>query len=235
MSANPDVLGASELIGPAVDVTTPPQMKIVRETAGWNPEAFAREQIRALVRRIFFNCEAQPARQVVFSAAGENLELVSICHQVGEALALETSAPVAIVIREERDRKKICFPRNDGTAPIKDDATRLGTNLWRVAEFGPCGGAEKSGMGRYWASRLAELRSQFEFAVIHGPVAGTSNEAALLAELVDGIVLVLGAGSTRKASARKVKECLQAGRSRILGTILSERVFPIPARIYQRL
>jgi hypothetical protein len=234
MSANPDVLRASELIASPLEATINPDVKIVRERRGWDPEAFAREQIRTLVRRVFFNCEAQPVRQVVFSASGANPGVVSICHQVGEALALETSDPVAIVIREERERTEICFPRNEATAPIKGDAVRLGTNLWRVAEFGPSGG-EQSGMGRYWASRLAELRREFEFAVIHGPIAGASSEAALLGELADGIVLVLGAGSTRRASARKVKEYLQAGSSRILGTVLSERVFPIPDRIYQRL
>ncbi len=203
-----------------------------RESNGWDPEVFAREQIRSLVRRVFFNCEGLPAKQVVFSAAGANPELAGICYQIGEALALETSSRVAIVIREPSDRNKICFPRNDDTAHIKDDAVRLATNLWRVAEFGPCGGPERAGMGQYWASRLAELRSQFEFAVIQGPVAGSSSEAALLGELADGIVLVLGAG-TRKACARKVKECLQAGSSRLLGTVLSGRAFPVPQRIYQ--
>lgn len=234
MSANPDVLRASELISSVVDAPPHAPTKIVGEKKGWDPEAFAREQIRTLVRRVFFANEPQPVRQVVFSASGTDQSVVSICHQVGEALASETPAPVAIVIREHRERAEICFPRNDGVAPIKGDAIRLASNLWRLAEFGPCGG-EQSGMGRYWASRLVELRSEFEYAVIQGPVAGASSEAALLAELTDGIVLVLGAGSTRKASARKVKECLQVGSSRILGTVLSERVFPIPDRIYRRL
>ena len=235
MSATLEVLRVSELIGSPIASATASEKKIVREITGWNPEAFAREQIQTLVRRVFLNSESHPAKQVVFSAAGENIELRSLCMQVGEALALETSAPVAVVIRESRDSKQVPFQENRRPAFIKDDAVCLASNLWRVAEVGPCGGAQKSGMGQYWASRLVELRSEFEFAVIHGPVAGTSSEAALLAELADGIVLVLGAGSTRKASARKVKECLQAGSSRILGTVLSERVFPIPQRIYQRL
>jgi hypothetical protein len=32
-----------------------------------------------------------------------------------------------------------------------------------------------------------------------------------------------------------VKESLQSGRSRILGTVLSGRLFPIPERLYRRL
>jgi hypothetical protein len=234
MSASPQVLRASELIGSAVATATVHPGKIIGDTTGWNPEVFAREQIRTLVRRIFLNGEGHSARQIVFSAAGGNMELTSLCIQVGEALALETSSSVAIVIRESHDAKKISV-HDDGRADfIKNDAVCMASNLWRVV-VSPWNGAQKSGMGRYWASRLAELRREFEFAVIHGPAAGVSSEAALLAELADGIVLVLGAGSTRKASARKVKECLQAGSSRILGTVLSERVFPIPQGIYRRL
>ncbi len=234
MSANPGVLRSSELIASAEAVNTRPQMRIVQETSGWNPEAFAREQIRTLVRRVFFNCETR-VRQVLFTAVGKDLELAGICNRVGEVLAQETSARVAVVIREVGDDKKISFPVN-GRAPfVKDDAVQLTNNLWRVSEPGLRGTPENSGAGQYWVSRLAGLRSEFDFVVIQGPATGSSSEAVLLAELADGIVLVLAAGNTRKASARKAKECLQAGSSRILGTVLSERLFPIPERIYQRL
>jgi Mrp family chromosome partitioning ATPase len=57
----------------------------------------------------------------------------------------------------------------------------------------------------------------------------------LLGELADGIILVLGANSTRKAAARKIKNTLEGSRSRILGTVLRERTFPIPEQIYRRL
>ena len=64
----------------------------------------------------------------------------------------------------------------------------------------------------YWISCLAELRTEFEYAVIHGPAAGISSEAAVLGQLADGIILVLGAHSTRRATARKIKETLEAAQ-----------------------
>lgn len=234
MSANPEVLQGSEPVGSPAKVRAIPRMRIVHETSGWNPEAFAREQIRSLVRRVFFNCE-RPIRQVLFTAAGKNFELSGICNRVGEALALETPERVAVVIREPADERNLCHPRNGRPIFTRDDAVQVTRNLWHVSETGPCGAAENLGIAQYWVSRLAGLRSEFDFVVLEGPAAGSSSEAALLAELADGIVLVLEAGSTRKASARKVKECLQVGSSRILGTVLSERRFPIPERIYQHL
>jgi len=184
--------------------------------------------------------------QIVFSAAEPHTDVGSICDQVGWALALETSAHIAVVGRascpitagvEEAVRD---YPQSSGRCPIKSSpikswSTQMAVNLWRVPGFAGRECGEESRTGRYWASWLAELRKEFEYAVIHGPVAGISSEAALLGQLTDGIILVVGAHSTRRATARKIKETLEGAQSRLLGTVLSERRFPIPERIYRRL
>ena len=231
MSASADVLQRSERIGSRARDITPPQVGLVCETTKWNPEDFGREQIRGLVQRVFFASGAQPVRQVVFSAVGSNTDVANICDQVGQALAMETRAHVAIVGREH-SAGEIVDGRNDA---IKSWSSQIAVNLWRVPGFrrDECG--EESGTGPYWVSRLSKLRNEFEYAVIHGPAAGTSSEVALLGQLADGIILVLGAHSTRRATARKIKETLEGAQSRILGTVLSERRFPVPERIYRRL
>jgi hypothetical protein len=202
----------------------------------WNPAEFAREQIRGLVRRVFFASGTAPVRQVVFCAAGLHTDVANICDHVGQALALETSAPIAIVGREPRPMGMMRTPpRHIGTAAIKSWSTQASSNLWRVPESGLHGNGEESGTGRYWVACLGELRHEFEYTVIEGPIAGISSEAALLGQLADGIILVLEAHSTRRATARKIKETLAAAESRILGTVLSQRRFPVPEQIYRRL
>jgi Mrp family chromosome partitioning ATPase len=71
--------------------------------------------------------------------------------------------------------------------------------------------------------------------VLYGPPAGTRSEAALLASLCDGMVLVLEANSTRRVAAQKVKERLHAANARLLGAVLRGRTFPIPEAIYRKL
>jgi Mrp family chromosome partitioning ATPase len=56
-----------------------------------------------------------------------------------------------------------------------------------------------------------------------------------MAQFADGIILVLSAQRTRRIMARKIKGMLEAAQARILGTVLSDRVFPIPDGIYRRL
>jgi hypothetical protein len=248
MSANADMLRYSEMMGSQTQ--GPAQLEISWGTNDWSPEDFAREQIRGLVRRVFFASGGQPITQVVFSAAEPHTEVASICDQVGQALALETSAHIAVVGREPR-AGEVVREHSGGvgrsaikssiksssikSSSIKSWSTQTAVNLWRVPGFGLREWGEESGTGRYWLSCLAELRNEFEYAVIEGPAAGISSEAGLLGQLTDGIILVLGAHSTRRATARKIKETLEAAQSRILGTVLSERRFPVPERIYRRL
>jgi hypothetical protein len=234
MSANADVWRSSELMGSTAREGA--DVAVYRPNDDWNPKDFAHEQIRGLVRRVFFAGGGPPVKQVVFCAAGPQTDVVAICDQVGWALAQETSAHIAIVGREPRSAATVrSAPRYMANGTIKSWATQTSINLWRVPEFGAQGFGEELGTGRYWISCLAELRNEFEYAVIQGPVAGLSSEAALLGQLADGIILVLGAHSTRRATARKIKETLEAAQARILGTVLSERRFPVPERIYRRL
>lgn len=94
---------------------------------------------------------------------------------------------------------------------------------------------QSNGFSTAWLrSRLAELRLEFDYLVIQAPSVGATNQAAMMARLCDGLVLIVEANSTRRASAIKVKEMLDAAHVRLLGTVLSERTFPIPQAIYQR-
>jgi hypothetical protein len=236
MSANADVLRRSEMIGSETQESALPRFGVACDTNDWNPKEFGREQIRGLVQRVFFVGGGQPVKQVVFSAADPNTNVAYICDQAGRALALETSADIAVVSCEALVERRARSHSHGGRGvSIKSLSTQAAINLWHVPEFAMdlCG--EESGTGAYWLSCLAELRNEFEYSVIHGPVAGISSEAAVLGQLTDGIILVLGAHSTRRATACKIKETLESAQARILGTVLSERTFPVPEWIYRRL
>jgi len=231
-----EVLQRSEVIGSATQEAELPRFRVACDTNDWNPKDFGREQIRGLVRRVFFASGGQPVKQVVFSAADPNTNVAYICDEAGRALALETSADIAVVscepLVELRARSHSHCGRD---VAIKSLSTQVAINLWHVPEFAMDFCGEESGTGAYWVSCLAELRNEFEYSLIHGPVAGISSEAAVLGQLTDGIILVLGAHTTRRATACKIKETLESAQARILGTVLSERTFPVPEWIYRRL
>jgi hypothetical protein len=217
-----------------------------RPTGGWSSGSFAREQIRGLVRQVFFSNITRQVRQVVFTSADAQTDVGSICRQVGEALASETQASIAVVctgatvlggtetVPEEHMPRTV----EPAHSHLQDIATRVKGNLWFVPDAGYfTGDVVPVGLGypRLGYSRLAELRREFEYSIVQSPPSGESSEAAALGQLADGIILVLAAHRTRRATARKIMEMLRAAQVRFLGIVLSDRTFPIPESIYRRL
>jgi hypothetical protein len=240
MSMNANVLPRSGLIGTTAMIAEveASRARTGGEVLDWTPEDFARDQIRGLVRRVFFSNMGKPGewiRQVVFSAVEDSTDLGEICDQVGHALALETSAEVAIVKRNSAEEPITArSPWRSGSTSVKAFSTHLAPNLWSVPEAALqklC--PEPS--NHFWLWALAELRNDFEYALIQGPAASVWTGNSFLGQLADGVILVLEAHNTRRVTARNMKQVLEGTQSRILGTVLSQRTFPLPEKIYRRL
>ena len=217
-----------------------PEDDAASATGRWNPEDFAREQIRGLVRQVFFSTEERPVRQVVFSAMDRETDVRNICRRIGETLAMETTGTIAVVGEYPQDlRNRESYEDQASnlaagqSASQRRLATRVRSNLWLVPAARTADGKRQSTTVLH--SYLSETRRDFEFSIVQGPAAAEASEALAMAQFADGIVLVLSAQFTRKIAARKIKQMLESAPVRILGTILSDRVFPIPAAIYSRL
>ena|ERR1700733_12132380 len=237
-----DVLRTPNLgaIANAVDAQEIPRFSKVPE---WSPEWFAHEQLRGLVRQVFFSSVAQPVRQVLFTAVEGRTDVTQLCRQVGETLASEIKGSVAVLSRDlpaRREKPEEIQPEDTlsrsidaGPLPLRDVARRVRSNLWLLTEVAESRKQSLRNDALY--SRLCELRTEFDYSIVEGSPAGLSSEAASLGRLTDGIVLVLAAHKTRRAAARSIKETLEAARTRVLGMVLSERTFPVPAALYRRL
>lgn len=236
MSAWAEVLGRSEWAEATEREKPASPDGFFGESPDWSSGNFAREQIRGLVRRLFFSSCARPLKQIAFCAAEAETDMAQICDQVACALSLETNADVAIVGKGDVSEPRMqVHSRYRHHNTIKAWSTQSAANLWRVPGCELREFVDEPKIASFWPSCLEKLRVEFEFTVIHGPLAGVSSETILLGQLTDGIVLVLGAHTTRRATARKIKETLEGAQCRILGAVLSGRKFPVPERIYRRL
>ncbi len=229
------ILNVEVLFGRATErETARPEKVNLSQAGGWNPEHFAREQIRSLVQHVFLSNNERQVRQVIFSALEPETDVRGICQRVGDVLALETEANIAVVLQGAAAPPAGGVDRvaGGGSAGLRQDACKLRSNLWQV----PAAGTNRDqGTSALLHSHLEGIRREFEYSIVEGPAAGESNEATLMAQFADGIILVLSAHRTRRAMARKIKERLESAQVHILGTVLSNRVFPIPERIYRRL
>jgi len=232
---------------PAIDDVAEPYIaeEPVLETpspATWDPETFAREQIRGMVRQLFLPSGPRPVRQVVFSSIDPTTDVAEICALVGRDLAAQMSGKVCFVEAHPRspalqlllesqdieDRPRLVNSSAKSAKPIAG-------NLWLMAVRDFLGNEQRRLSTTHLRVALTEIRRDFEFAIIHAPLASLYSEPALLGQLCDGIILVLEANCTRRIAARKTIQNLQSMNARLLGTVLNQRTFPIPERLYRRL
>jgi capsular exopolysaccharide synthesis family protein len=82
---------------------------------------------------------------------------------------------------------------------------------------------------------IAELRSNFEYVLIDAAPMGVYPECVVLCDKVDGVVLVVRYGSTRREIVKRAKEIITRADGKVLGVILNRRTFPIPEFLYRKI
>jgi hypothetical protein len=218
------------------------QERLQAKPASGSLAAFAEAQIRGLVQQIFLNKRNKRARQVVFSAVDQQTDVASLCMQIGESLSQQDSGTTCVVEALPPEASQNVLEMNRAGSSnsqkrfgvLRDASQQLSSRLWFMPRDVLLDGSDRFS-AVFLRGRLAELRLEFDYTIFQGPAAALYSEAAMLGSLCDGIVLVLRANSTRRVAAKRVKEILHAADARLLGTVLSERTFPIPGAIYERL
>lgn len=213
----------------------------IRLGSDWDLDSYSYGQMRSLVWRLFLPGWPKPCHQVVFSAVDVGADVSALCTQAGQVLAAQASGSVCVVeaslcSRGENQRPGLeCASAHKKFGTLRDSSLQLASRLWFMPREILLNGHDGEFSVVWLRSRLAELRLEFDYTILQGPPAGGGSAAALLGAQCDGIVVVVEANSTRRAAAQEVKEQLHAASARLLGTVLSERTFPIPLALYRRL
>ena len=90
------------------------------------------------------------------------------------------------------------------------------------------------GSGRF-EDFLAKMRERFDYIILDGPPVTTSPEIRYIGSKVDGVILMLESGKTRRHVAFKAKQEIEMAGGRFLGVVLNRRKYYIPKWIYRRL
>ena len=200
------------------------------------------EEMLRFIQRIFLSANGSAPRQVVLCGVDNENGSSSVCAMAGRTLAANSSRPVCLVDANVRSPRLSGMFGVDGTTPfsglsdsVREQCVKIGGNLWLA---GPNILADKSRVllpPDQLKERLAQLRNEFEYILIDAPGTSVCGDAQLLGQVADAAILVIEANSTRRLTARKAKETLDAAGVRLLGTVLHDRSFPIPKRLYKRL
>jgi capsular exopolysaccharide synthesis family protein len=205
--------------------------------------SIAREEQVKLVQRVFLAGQPTP-KVVVFSGIEGGNGCSRVCAESAMVLAAQTSASVCLVdsdLRSPTLHRYFGLDNREGFAeamlelgPIRDFSRRLADgNLWIMTSGVHTPDPHALLTSETLRTRLKELREAFDFVLLDAPPLNPYADATKLGSLADGVILVMGANSTRREAARKAKEDLKAANAKILAAVLNRRTFPIPEPLYK--
>lgn len=198
-----------------------------------------------LAQRIFLTQTQQPPRVVVFAGVNHGEGCSSVCSSVAETLSRYVSGSVCLV---EANFRSPALPAMFNTTnhhgltnallgdgPIRSFARALSSDqkLWLLTSGELAVDSANLLSSDRLKERVTELRSQFDFVLVDAAPLNQYGDALALGLLADGLVLVLGAESTRRESAQMATETLRTAHIPILAAVLNNRSFPIPEKIYK--
>jgi len=213
---------------------------------GFDLEAIAREEEIKLAQRVFPGTGQDAPRVVLFSGLENEAGCASICARTGEILAARAEGPVCIVDANFRspslheyfgvENLKGLVDATLESGPIQNFVQQIPEpDLWLMPSGKAAAKLSFPAISDGLRVRIKELRHTFRYVVIHSGPLRLETSAMLLSRWTDGVVLVVEANSTRRESAKRVKENLAASNVNVLGVVLNNRIFPIPEAIYRRL
>ncbi len=215
------------------------EVRPIQPAGEWDPDRFARAQIRGLVRQTFSTHANRPVKQLVLCAVDRETDVTDICMQIGGSLSIETLASIAVVADGSRFASEggvgDCMPEwseKNRSLELKQQGCRVRSNMWLLPSRQD---DEATSSAASMRAFMAEVRREFEYSIVQAPAVSGSNQAITMAQLADGIILVLSARQTRRAVARRSLQTLHESECHVLGTVLADREFPVPDGIYRRL
>jgi Mrp family chromosome partitioning ATPase len=188
------------------------------------------EQIRGLVQQLFFRQSPGLVRHVGFAAVDAETETAQLCLDV--ATALSESGPNDVGLVDARlQSEPLHISLGLTTANRLDASWLLASRLWLAPRRKWLDESQ-----RVWDPSLSRLRAvtlEFDFSVLClDPFSWLTTR---LSQTCNGVVMVLTANKTRRLVATRMYEQLRRARIPVLGTVLAERRFPVPAGLYRNL
>ena len=208
---------------------------------GPSTNGHARTEVLRLVHTLFLSGDKDAPHQVLFCGVNEGEASGRLCVQAGEVLARELPLPVCVVDAKVRAPSLHRFFHAEGIPTSRSNgsgrryARQMDNNLWFLAPGDLLSNGDSTFSPEQLRSNLREIRKAFAYILIDAEPVGQQADGAVLGQVTDGVVLVLEANATRRVAALSAKEALDAAGVRLLGTVLNNRTFPIPEKLYWKL
>lgn len=194
-----------------------------------HPNSALSEAFRALGTAI--SIPSRPVKTVLVTSTQNGEGKTTTALNLAQALA-QRKVPVLLIDCDLRkgevaraigiDDPKGVTEVLSGEMDIPDALQALEPNLWAL----PAGALVSNPVALLASQEMVNLldrcASRFEFVIIDSPPVLAVTDAAILASLVDGVLLVAASGTTPRAGLMRTRRILEASGARILGMAVNK-------------
>lgn len=195
----------------------------------------------SLVHRVFLVPAPKAPRVVIFAGVDRGSGCTWVCANTAKVIGQLLPGSVCLVdanLHSPRLHHHFAADLSQGLTgpPTKPVPTASSP---RISLLSPHATSQTGNNGTTGISdirlHLTKLRRQFDYVLIDTPSLDSNTDAIVLAAEADGLILVIGANSSRREVARVNVERLRSAQVPLLGSVLNRRAFPIPEFIYRKL
>lgn len=221
--------------------------------AYYNPRDPIAEQFRALRTHIF-----SPETAGLFAGQVGNLKAIAITsstHQEGKTLA---AVNLSVVVAQDSEKPVLLVDCNlrkpsvdiflglhsdkglsdvlTGNAQLNDALVSTDIKNLTVLPAGhiPTNPAELLGSQKM-RNLLTELKAQFDYIILDTPPVVPYADPRILGPLVDGVIMVVRTGKTRREAVLRAEDTLKKVGAKVLGYVLTGIEYYIPDYIHRHL
>jgi Mrp family chromosome partitioning ATPase len=80
-----------------------------------------------------------------------------------------------------------------------------------------------------------EIRAKFDYILVDCGSLASSSAISSVAPIIDGVILVAGAGVTRRSQLQYARSLVRESGGRLLGSVLDGRTYPLPHWLHRLL
>ena len=206
---------------------------------------YAREQVTDLVARVFLFPNSSAPQVVVFSGVDRNSDASGMCFHTGHVLSTRYGGEVCVVdagagtnsLQQRLRTADVCRPPEELSPSEPSDNPSVPIDkghVWLLAAGPPEGGKFDRSFTDRMRLLISELRREFDYVLIDAPPLTSAAQSVLLAQMADGLIIIVEANSTRRETAVKAKEMLESAHVKVLGSILNNGRFPFSESVYKK-
>jgi capsular exopolysaccharide synthesis family protein len=199
-----------------------------------------------LLNRLLSRYPQKPVRTLLVTGTSYGVGVTSSVVKFAQSMAKANNRKVLVVdanLKTPSLHQRYHFDPGGGVSDLLVDKSTNVFNFKRVGRkkmyLFACGRQYEDGKCSFDSRRfdtfLSFAREKFDYTVLDSAPITSFSETQVICSKVDGVLLVLEAGKTRRHVAIRAKKELEEAGGKLLGVVLNKRRYYIPERVYKRL